>query len=851
MPISYVEYELKDQYIVNWLAAGPQIQPVGSGSSQDQQDSTRELIAERFFEKKSQISIPPVERGPLSEGVFSIGAYQGEWNYYACREDRLVDHSLKLETCSYVRSWAYSELHSPHEQAAQMVISAYGPVDIWVNKKLVYHLENFSKRLESFTFPAKLQKGTNRVLVRFANVASGPCALAVALRIQDADGIRVRIPSLIPALERRNQLEAMFDRVSLKRDVFIEGQSIELLWPDDLPEVVACDARLQTRSGRIYGQTEDAGKPGDRKVMGMPVSLMDGQYQIYLMPRAWEMYESQIRITKKLDLWVMGRSSFSAQPYGTPDQRRREALLNAAQREGDLFGEIAKMVLGRWDAIEERTLTQALERVQRQEIDSAVLLLALLGALLRYGEQDGFQQAWKDYVRESALQFAYTKDDTTCAASLDPQPDQQIITLACAILAGQLYPDSTFTHTGQTGEDLRAEAEANALAWIRGRGLTGYASWDSTATYAAALTALSHLTELAQNEELWELSALLMDQILFTLALYSCNGVFGAPQGRASTISCISSLLNEVTGITRLLWGMGSFNHHSAGIVSMACLQNYPFPELIAQIGADHPQGLWSRQRHNQPGSAVDSVAYRTEDYLLASAQDYQPGQPGSREHVWQATLGPQCAVFTTHPGSARQDDAQAPNFWLGNGYLPRVAQWKDTLVAIYNAPDDAWMDFTHAHFSTADFDETVIEQDTIYGRKGKGYIALSAVNGLQWIGEGRTAFRELRSPGRQNIWLCRMGQEKTDGDFHAFIARVKALQPAIQGLDLSVETIRGEQLAFGWQQPLLVNGQEQPLHNFPRFANDYITTDPSSTMMEVRNSDYLLRWNFGLSEEN
>ena len=45
------------------------------------------------------------------------------------------------------------------------------------------------------------------------------------------------------------------------------------------------------------------------------------------------------------------------------------------------------------------------------------------------------------------------------------------------------------------------------------------------------------------------------------------------------------------------------------------------------------------------------------------------------------------------------------------NVILPRVAQWKDVLIAAYQLLKDDWMGFTHAYFPIHAFDEHVLRQ--------------------------------------------------------------------------------------------------------------------------------------------
>ena len=416
-----------------------------------------------------------------------------------------------------------------------------------------------------------------------------------------------------------------------------------------------------------------------------------------------------------------------------------------------------------------------------------------------------------------------------------------------------MFPDETFTGSGLTGRKLKKKAEGLALNWMQARGASGFADWDTKAGYAESLMAISHLVDLAKSEPVWELGSVLMDKIFFSIALNAYQGVLGGPQRRASAQTLKSGYVEETSGITRLMWGMGVFNSHTAGTVSLACMNKCELPPILADIaaGLSSPAELWNREQHAMGENIVNKVTYRTPDGMLSSAQDYRPGEWGEREHIWQATLGPQNVVFVTHPGNSSEKDAHAPNFWLGNAVLPRVAQWKDTLVALYNLPENDRMGFTHAYFPTVEFDEFILRGSTAFARQGSGYIALTASQGLEMVSQGRTAFRELRSYGQKAVWLCQVGREALDGDFTAFQEKVLASQMTFDGLKVNCQTLRGETLAFDWTGPLLLNGQEQPLSGYKHFENPFTSTDLPCSQMEIKTEDYLLRLDFGKSGIN
>jgi len=327
------------------------------------------------------------------------------------------------------------------------------------------------------------------------------------------------------------------------------------------------------------------------------------------------------------------------------------------------------------------------------------------------------------------------------------------------------------------------------------------------------LLALSHLADLAQNQEVAELAAVTMDKLLFSLALNSFHGTFGSSHALTSALALKSGQLEPTSPISRLLWGMGVWNQHIRGVVALAC-SAYELPPIIADIAADPAEEMWNREQH--PG--VDKVTYRTPDYMLCSAQDYRPGQSGDQQHIWQATLGPDAVVFVNHPACMSENDARRPNFWRGNAVLPRVAQWKDVLVAVHKLPDDDWMGFTHAYLPVHEFDEYVLVDHWAFARKGNGYLALAAQQGLELVKRGTNGYRELRSPGKHNVWLCFMGRQALDDSFAQFQERVLALEIDWQDLGVRCSTLRNQTLAFGWEGPLLVDGQEQPLTGFRHY---------------------------------
>ncbi|KAG8457393.1 hypothetical protein KFE25_011324 [Diacronema lutheri] len=269
----------------------------------------------------------------------------------------------------------------------------------------------------------------------------------------------------------------------------------------------------------------------------------------------------------------------------------------------------------------------------------------------------------------------------------------------------------------------------------------------------------------------------------------------------------------------------------------------------------------------------VNTCAYRTRNFALSTAQDYRKGLRGAQTHPSQATLSGRAVVFTQHPAYApalgdelpadfswKRFDEPGPGYWTGNGAEPRAAQHENVALVIYapQYPPLAPLGFpylneTHAYFPQAHFDEVVragSNASWTFGRKGSAYVALFSlvpttwrVGGPELFENGDLPFDLVAEGGASNVWITELGDAARWGSFARFrtailSARVEATPLADQGADGMADgfdVLYGSpsvgEMRFGWHAPLVVNGSEVPLHDYPRYDNPYIRKDVVATL--------------------
>lgn len=862
--INTITYPLHTQgYIDHWLVAGPQALAV-TNLAHFADGELKPAVAEAYYSPA-----PLLTQSPLELATTTIADTHGsatlKWQVNHCQDDHFVDLSAFYHTCHYLRAWAYTELDAPTAVETLGVLTTNGPADVWVNGQHVHRHLHFHHQIpQQVTLSLSLQAGKNTILVRMEAVAIRECPYVMALQVQglpDTTGWQITLPTTLAA-KRRQTLETIFAAATLDRSLFHRDEEIIVRWPADLAQSSQIMVRLQTPDGRIYAEGQLSAKAGAQINLGKAYQRNEGLYWATLMPEAQEYYVHGMRVVHHLPLRLVN-SKFSETPYGTYRERANEALVDAARRNLNIYSEIAKMRLGQWDKLNLACWTETLASINARADCSDFYLVGILGALLRYGKHTSFPATLRQEINLCARNFKYWLDEPSPEGTPDAMcywsENHQILFHACELLAGQLFPDATFTNVNQSGEWHQHKGEQRALRWLRKRAQGGFREWDSNVYFEHDVLALTHLADLAEHSEVAEMAAIILDKLFFTMAVNSFQGVFGSTHGRSYSHYVKGGRLELTSGVARLLWGVGSFNEHLLGSVALACAAGYELPPAIDEIGRTAVEEMWAKERHAgvlEPAVdcasgrwEVNKVTYKTPDYMLSSAQDYQPGSPGYQQHIWQATLGVDAVVFVTHPPCISEEGSHRPNFWHGNAILPRVAQWKDLLIAVHKLPQDDWLGFTHAYFPTARFDEYVIEGGWAFARKGDGYLALKAATGLRLMTKGPSAYEELRAEGSHNLWICQMGRAAQDGAFSEFQAKVLGLAVTITDLDVTVQSLRGEEIAFGWQAPLVVNGEEQPITGFNHYENPFCTSALGAESMIIRSWHHAMQLDFSASE--
>lgn len=240
------------------------------------------------------------------------------------------------------------------------------------------------------------------------------------------------------------------------------------------------------------------------------------------------------------------------------------------------------------------------------------------------------------------------------------------------------------------------------------------------------------------------------------------------------------------------------------------------------------------------PIQRANTYTYKTDDYMLATAQAYHPGDFGDQQHIWSATVSPDLCVFTTHPASSLSEEgalSASPGYWVGNGRNPHSVQNENINLSLYvidgkkGFMEKALLKETHCYFPADKFDESELIGNTAFGRLGETMIAVRGGGILHPRGD------ELIQKGNRTFWVTELGSRK-DESFEDFKDRILVNPLTFDDKsDTLTYASRGKKHALIYKGDFLINGIRQEL-NYKRFDSPYSSVERQSDVIEIRHGD-------------
>ncbi len=642
-------------------------------------------------------------------------------------------------------------------------------------------------------------------------------------------------PSAEVSLERRLQVEAELNSISLQRDIFRVGDTLGI----ELGVEPGGDLQvsLENERGEVVAQVNP--KQAGFVTLAEAKELLLGSYTIRCV------WHGPVRAIAATAFSVQNLELVPAPQGADAYEARRKALLtyvadHADPRLSDPTVQVARYALGRYEEIDEQALADNCDFIDARFDCADFMMNGLLRLMYMDREANRLSPAIKERIKSAVVGFKYWVDEPGDTVMWMDSENHRMLFHTAEWLAGQLYPTEIFTNSGLPGLYHATKGRMYLAEWIRQRGHYGFDEFHSNTYMAASIMPLTNVVDFAlyEDHKLRQLAEGLIDYMAFSLAADSHKGVLGTPHGRSYGDPNKYPEIAPTSALTWLLYGRGYLTRMNSGAVAIATSRYRP-PEMFYDIAHDDQATVTSHIRQGllqgwqgEPMRDANIIVHRTPDYTIASMQD-QLRTNNVTVHPAQATFDEGISLFWTCPSTSGEGGGLRPDYWGGSATLPRIIQHKNVMSLSWRMDKFNWM--SHCWIERARFDEVRELGKWVVVRKGKGYAAIYSQHGYDNDGYGQYQGRELQCSAPQNVWLVECGREADWDNFDAFVQAVTTASVVCEGEKVTYHSPSIGTFVTGWIDRSSVEGEPLATRGYPLVDSAWAHSEFGSGEIRVR----------------
>jgi hypothetical protein len=721
-------------YLRHWLTLGP---------------VTSLYKTERGTESQSREEVLRTVKPPFT--IPEAGQFERMTQLGEAWEPRMMGRNIFVENYRFYYNLTIADLYGMTHLMLEKPLtvkarlwSTRGAADLWLNGRHLVRRTSNSNTIGYIAIDLPLVAGTNRIVIRELDLGARNTPQLFGLQLlTGSDQVAIELPG------DQKQL-ALFYRAE-EWLYNIRFDSSGELRADAPPPVKVVIREGKTRAVWSAGQ---------------------GNFSFQTWPEVVKPFKPRLSISledyflsRRLELPQFDPVQFPGSGSVSAHRAEYLRLLSAnTQDNNTVYGLILRSALKQSKANDAGLLKHVLAGIDSRA-DTSDFQLA--GALRLY-KMGGLSPEAREQVRKTVLNFRYWSDEKGTDGMSMGSENHRLLFHSGQLIAGQLFPGDSFARSGRKGQEQARIARERIQGWLDQVEQEGFSEFLSNSYMPVTMGALLNIVDYADDAELRERASRAMDLMLRQIAEHSFDGVTSGPQGRIYR----AGVLYPNRGGTQAILSY---------VTPKALLALNPWLSFLATSTYQIPEGLDVlvatpvERKYRQGGTEI--FLKKTPDYIIHSValpppqggKEYLPGKYGGQQHLWEAALGGRVRILVTHPGASYEASESRPAYWNGNGILPTLQQKGNVIMEIFNIPADYPIQFTHAHWPADQLNETRLEGNWLFGRKGEGYVALWCSSKLTASGD-ILAGREFRAYGGKVAWLCIVSSKAERGDFSAFI---------------------------------------------------------------------------------
>lgn len=659
-------------------------------------------------------------------------------------------------------TWAETEVEAASAGEALVRLRTCGGAILFVDGKEAGWMAPYGRNLESSEeFRLSLKAGRNIIRIWFDDLAERDARYYFQLDYLSGPVVAIALPIGVEGTIA-GAMEAALDDMRFERPAY-DGGEVALVTGAALPVDAAVDVEIEGDFMSIEAPVRFAfDLPAGEK--RLPIA--DAQN----LPADFRHFKVTLSVGGHAVSRVFGVEICHARRQGaapaTLAARIDEALREVSgHAEADTVRALARLAIGQGGAETDAMIAGALPAIEDCHDCADFILVPLLWCRKAFG--DRLEPGLLARIDKAILGYRYWMDEPGNDVQWYFSENHALLFHTAAYLAGGLLSGQRFVRSGRLGHEQSAVGVARVRAWLDHFEQWEMAEFNSAPYFPIDLKGLCALYALAPDADIAGRAGNAIVRLLEIVARSAHHGILTGAQGRSYEHTLRAARSLELSGICRMVWGKGNYGMRFHALPQLAlCLRDHGLavpPEFstIASLAGDD---AWEWTFAQGQDRFARLYHYKTAGHAMGSAAGYRWNQWGYQETVLHVRLGtnPDAQIWINHPGEVLQSGYGRPSYWGGSGTLPRVHQYRDLAVVVFDCSEEQ-PDFTHAWFPASAFDAVRVNDNQAIARAGEAFAMLKTDVPLSQVAHGPTAGNELRAAGRKATWIVRLGDRTTD----------------------------------------------------------------------------------------
>lgn len=720
----------------------------------------------------------PVRREFLKENrIHKVKKYNGNYNrVYFPFENNRVDFTTFIHTPHYIYVNAKTHLLADEDGVYPFELYTCGGMKIWVNGEEVCLFDPYTRNIPGkLLIQLKLKKGLNEILVYADELAERDVFFYYEMRYK-GDSPITGVIQIDTDVEEVKGIEDFLKSVYVPKDYFDDGKLLLNMDNTLIPREMKITIEGNEDFTKLNNVKLGAGNevticPNTTQIeLGHITDYNIGVFRIFVSCTL-----DSFKIRRDLIVGVIHKDVVYKEPKETIEERKLDAL--------DFICEYGENVVNRTLAIleQEKKMTtiaydcmiNSLIKIEKKEDCADFYLPPMLYLITKYREF--ISDSDYNRIKMSILNFRYWIDEPGNDVMWYFSENHALLFHISQYLGGYIFQTDLFTASNHTGLEQYGIGKERLIHWFDTFFKYGYAEWNSATYIPVDLIGFFILYLMAPDKDIKELVTKALDFTFKIIAYNSYAGIMCSSYGRAYEETLKVRHLVEPNFLSWITYKEGYLTSGSRA-ASLYCLTDYVPPAYHEEVKLGERE--WISGELDQGINQVKTYFYKTKEYFLASVRRFKPFVHGHQQHLMNVALSSRgVQLFINHPGERPYSGGNRPAYWAGNGTIPYIEQYKNTMILLYKIDPEELVHYIHGYTPFYDYDEYEISDKWLFIRVENSYIGIYFSNGVIKVEEGANTNKEVISHGLNHgiVVKCGSGDEYTD--FEQFKLILKGMQ--------------------------------------------------------------------------